>query len=221
MRRETLDDNLEQLQLMLDEMSPLVSAAFHRASDALLHDRMRLAEQVIARDSIIDGHRAAIELLAVETMALHQPMATPLRAVVTALRCAQQLERMGDLARHVAETVTRSGDRRPALPEQARPLFTDYGGRVAAMGDKAVEVLRTRNVVLACELETDDDGVDAAHRSVFEMMFGPDWTAGVRAAVDVALLARFHERYADHCVHLAEHVVYAVTGTTPDQVTLG
>ncbi|MBN9736241.1 MULTISPECIES: phosphate signaling complex protein PhoU [unclassified Pseudonocardia] len=219
MRRETLDDNLEQLQLMLDEMSPLVAAAFHRASDALLHDRLRLAEQVVARDSIIDGHRAAIELLAVETMALHQPMATPLRAVVTALRCSQQLERMGDLARHVAEVVARSGDR-PALPEQARPLFTDYGARVAAMGDKAVEVLRTRNVVLACELESDDDAVDAAHRSVFEMMFGSDWDAGVPAAVDVALLARFHERYADHCVHLAEHVVYAVTGTTPDQVSL-
>ncbi|MEJ8282022.1 phosphate signaling complex PhoU family protein [Pseudonocardia spirodelae] len=218
MRRETLDDNLTQLQAMLDEMGPLVSGAFHDASQALLHDRRRLAEQVVARDPIIDGHRAAVELLAVETMNIHQPMVSPLRSVVTALRCAQQLERMGDLARHVAETVAR--DERRGLAEQARPLFTEYGARVAAMGDKAVEVLRTRNVVLACELRADDDAVDALHREVFELMFGASWTAGVPAAVDVALLARFHERYADHCVHLADHVVYAVTGGTPDQVAL-
>ncbi|WP_308817800.1 phosphate signaling complex PhoU family protein [Pseudonocardia alni] len=218
MRRETLDDNLTQLQAMLDEMGPLVSRAFHDASQALLHDRRRLAEQVVARDPIIDGHRDAVELLAVETMNIHQPVVSPLRSVVTALRCAQQLERMGDLARHVAETVAR--DERHGLAEQARPLFTEYGARVAAMGDKAVEVLRTRNVVLAYELRADDDAVDALHREVFELMFGESWTAGVPAAVDVALLARFHERYADHCVHLADHVVYAVTGGTPNQVAL-
>ncbi|MBC3194077.1 phosphate signaling complex protein PhoU [Pseudonocardia sp. C8] len=219
MRRETLDDNLTQLQAMLDEMGPLVVSAFRHASTALLEDRRRLAEQVIARDPIIDGHRAAVELLAVETMNIHQPMVSPLRHVVTALRCSQQLERMGDLAAHIAETVARTGDR-PALPEQARPLFVEYGARVSAMAEKAVTVLRTHNVVLAAELEADDDRVDAVHRSVFELMFGPGWTAGVPAAVDVALLARFHERYADHCVHLADHVAYAVTGRTLDEVPL-
>ncbi|MBP2364347.1 phosphate signaling complex PhoU family protein [Pseudonocardia parietis] len=219
MRRETLDDNLTQLQSMLDEMGPLVATAFRHASVALLEDRRRLAEQVIARDPIIDGHRAAVELLAVETMNLHQPMVSPLRSVVTALRCSQQLERMGDLARHIAESVARAGDR-PVLPEQVRPHFADLGARVGALGDKAVTVLRTRNVVLACELEGDDDGVDSVHRSLFELMFGPDWTGGIEAAVDVALLGRFHERYADHCVHLANHIIYAVTGSTADEVAL-
>lgn len=217
MRRETLDDNLAQLRSMLDEMGPLVAAAFRDASDALLSDRTRLAEQVVSRDPVIDGYRDAIELLAVETMNIHQPMAAPLRAVIAALRCAQQLERMGDLARHIAATVVRSGDH-VVLAEQAHPLFADYGARVAAMGDKAVEVLRTHNVVLAAELREDDDVVDALHRQVFELMFGPDWTAGVPAAVHAALLARFHERYADHCVHLADHVVYAVTGGTVDEL---
>lgn len=217
MRRETLDDNLSQLQSMIDEMAPLVASAFHRASRALLEDRRRLAQQVVAQDPIIDGHRAAIELLAVETMNLHQPMVSPLRSVVTALRCAQTLERMGDLAAHIADTAARDGAH-PALPEQAHTLFTEYGTRVAAMGDKAVDVLRTRNVIEACGMERDDDGVDAVHRKVFELLFGPDWTAGIPAAVDVALLARFHERYADHCVHLARHVVYAVTGGTPEQI---
>ncbi|WP_060713547.1 phosphate signaling complex PhoU family protein [Pseudonocardia sp. HH130629-09] len=217
MRRETLDDNLAQLRAMLDEMGPLVAAAFRDASEALLSDRTRLAEQVVSRDPVIDGYRDAIELLAVETMNIHQPMAAPLRAVITALRCAQQLERMGDLARHIAATVVRSGDQ-VVLAEQAHPLFADYGARVAAMGDKAVEVLRTHNVVLAAELHEDDDVVDALHRQVFELMFGPDWTAGVPAAVHAALLARFHERYADHCVHLADHVVYAVTGGTVDEL---
>lgn len=217
MRRETLDDNLTQLRAMLGDMGPLVASAFRNASEALLCHRPRLAEQVVSRDPVIDGHRDAIELLAVETMNIHQPMVAPLRSVITALRCAQQLERMGDLARHVAATVVRNADR-AVLAEQARPLFRDYGARVAAMGDKAVEALRTHNVVLAAELRDDDDVVDALHRQVFELMFGPDWTAGVPAAVDAALLARFHERYADHCVHLADHVVYAVTGGTVDEL---
>ncbi|MFP5020843.1 phosphate signaling complex PhoU family protein [Pseudonocardia phyllosphaerae] len=220
MRRETLDDNLTQLQAMLDEMAPLVVTAFRNASTALLEDRRRLAQQVVARDPIIDGHRAAIELLAVETMAVHQPVVGPLRSVVTALRCSQVLERMGDLARHVAEVVARAPEDAHPLPDQAHPLFVTYGARVADVAEKAASVLRTRNVVLAVELDADDDLVDAAHREVFELMFGPDWTAGVPAAVDTALLARFYERYADQAVRLAEHVVYAVTGGTPDQVPI-
>jgi phosphate transport system protein len=152
-------------------------------------------------------------------MSIHQPVVGPLREVVSALRCAHVLERMGDLAEHVAEVVVRHAPG-PALPESARPVFRDYGSLVAAMGAKAVTVLQTRNVVLAAEIEPDDDVVDAMHRHVFEVLFGDSWSDGVPAAVDAALLARFHERYADHAVALARHVVYAVTGSEPDSIRL-
>ncbi len=219
MRRETLDDNLVGLQRLLDEMAPQVATAFHRASTALVDGRVRVAQQVVENDHVIDDLRSRIEMLAVETMSIHQPVVGPLRAVVSALRSSHVLERMGDLAEHIAQVVVRHAPE-PALPDAALPVFRQYGSLVGAMGDKAVTVLQTRNVVLATELEPDDDAVDALHRQVFEKLFGDDWSAGVPAAVDAALLARFHERYADHAVVLARHVVYAVTGSEPDSLSL-
>jgi phosphate transport system protein len=218
-RRETLDDNLASLQALLDDMGPRVDTAFRRASTALVEGRIRLAEQVVEHDHDIDELRARTERLAVETMSVHQPVVGPLREVVSALRCSHVLERMGDLAEHVAQVVVRHAPD-PALPDTAREVFREYGCLVAAMGDKAMTVLRTRNVVLAAELQRDDDAVDALHRHVFEVLFGDSWTAGVPAAVDAALLARFHERYADHAEALARHVVYAVTGSEPDSLPL-
>jgi phosphate transport system protein len=218
-RRETLDDNLADLQALLDEMGPLVDAAFRRASTALVEGRVRMAEQVVENDHVIDDLRARIEKLAVETMSIHQPVVGPLREVVSALRCSHVLERMGDLAEHIARVVVRHTPA-PALPEAARPVFREYGTLVAAMGAKAVTVLQTRNVVLGTELETDDEAVDAMHRHVFEVLFGDEWTDGVPAAVDAALLARFHERYADQAVDLVRHVIYAVTGSEPDSLPL-
>lgn len=217
MRRETLDDNLADLQRLLDEMAPQVAEAFHKASTALVDGRTRMAEQVVEHDHVIDGLRSRIEMLAVETMSIHQPVAGPLRSVVSALRCAHVLERMGDLAEHVAQIVVRHAPK-PALPDAATPVFREYGCLVAALGDKAMTVLQTRNVVLATELKPDDDAVDAMHRGVFALLFGDEWIHGVPAAVDAALLARFHERYADHAVVLARHVVYAVTGDEPDSL---
>ncbi len=219
MRRETLDDNLADLQALLDEMGPEVDAAFRRASTALIEGRIRMAEQVVENDRAIDDLRSRIEKLAVETMSVHQPVVGPLREVVSALRCSHVLERMGDLAEHIAQVVVRHAPG-PVLPDEARGVFQEYGSLVAAMGDKAVTVLRTRNVILATELRSDDDAVDAMHRHVFEVLFGDGWTAGVPAAVDAALLARFHERYADHAEALARHVVYAVTGSEPDSLPL-
>ena len=219
MRRETLDDNLAGLQALLDEMAPRVAEAFHKASAALVDGHSRVAEQVVERDHEIDDLRSRVEMLAVETMSIHQPVVGPLREVVSALRSAHVLERMGDLAEHVARVVVRHAPE-PALPDAAVPVFREFGALVGAMGDKATTVLTTRNVILATELEPDDDAVDAMHRHVFEVLFGDDWADGIPAAVDAALLARFHERYADHAVVLARHVVYAVTGAAPDRLPL-
>lgn len=217
MRRETLYDNLARIQDLLDEMGPEVTAAFRHASSALLDGRERLAEQVVARDPVIDDLRSRVELLAVETMNIHSPVVGPLRSVVAAFRCADQLERMGDLAVHIAEIAQRRSPN--AVPEIVRPLFREYGSLVGAMGEKAVTVLRTRNVVLATEVGADDEQVNAVHRRVFEVVFGDEWAEGVPAAVDTALLARFHERFADQAVSMTARVIYAVTGQQPDALS--
>jgi phosphate transport system protein len=98
------------------------------------------------------------------------------------------------------------------VPEPVRPAFAEMGRVGVALAHKAAEVVRTRNVLLAVELDRDDEAMDALHEQTFEVLMGRAWTFGVAAAVDVALLARYYERFADHAVLIAEEVVTDVTG---------
>jgi phosphate transport system protein len=217
--RETLDGNTAQLQTLLGEMGDAVVVAFRAACTALLDRHPRLAERVIEGDPAIDDLRARIEVLATQTITIFAPVGPDMRVVVAAIQSAHELERVGDLAQHIAESARR---RYPdsCVPDLARDILVELSAQVAAMTAKAVTVLRTRNVILALELETDDDRVDALHRDLFGLMFGERWTCGIPAAVDLTLLARFYERIADHAVSLAERTVYMVTGRHPEALQL-
>ena len=81
-------------------------------------------------------------------------------------------------------------------------------------------MVRTRNVLLAVELDADDDAMDALHRRMFEVLMDPGWPHGIPAAVDITLLARYYERFADHAVTVAHATVYAVTGQEPDTIPI-
>jgi phosphate transport system protein len=218
-RRETLEDNIASLQAMLGELAETVAAAFRAATAALLDGRPRMAERVIEGDPAIDDLRARIEALATETITIFAPVGPDMRTVVAAIQSAHELERMGDLAQHVAE-ATRRRDPHAVVPAVAHELFTEFSGAAITMVAKAATVLSTRNVLLALELERDDDRVDALHAELFALMFGERWTCGIPAAVDLTLLARFYERIADHAVALAERTVFEVTGQHPEALQL-
>ena len=93
-----------------------------------------------------------------------------------------------------------------------RDDFAEMGHLAVEMARKAAEVARSRNVVLATELAVDDDAMDRLHRHMFTVILEPTWPHGVAVAVDLTLLARYYERYADHAVLVARETVYAVTG---------
>ena len=103
--------------------------------------------------------RAEAEELATDALLFHQPVAGDLRAVVSAIRTAGDIERMGALARHVAQVVVRG---RP-LPAEVRADLARMGDVAVRLGRKAAEVVRTRNVLLAVELDADDDAMDELH----------------------------------------------------------
>jgi phosphate transport system protein len=81
-------------------------------------------------------------------------------------------------------------------------------------------VVRSRNVLMAVELEADDDAMDMLHRHMFTVLMDPSWPHGVPVAVDVTLLARYYERFADHAVMVANQTVYAVTGDETDAIPI-
>jgi phosphate transport system protein len=214
-----LPQQLAELSQLLGRMCTAAAGALNRATAALLESRERLAVQVVQGDTEIDTLRAQVEELAGDALLFHNPVAGDLRAVVSAIRAAGDIERMGDLALHVAEVV-RMRHPDPALPAEVRPAFAEMGQVAVQLALKAADVVRSRNVLKAAELDSDDDAMDVLHREMFEVLMDENWPHGVRAAVDITLLARYYERFADHAVVVARETVYAVTGQEPDALPI-
>jgi phosphate transport system protein len=214
-----LPQQLVELSQLVGQMCTAAAGALNRATTALLESRERLAVQVIKGDTEIDMLRAQVEELAGDALLFHNPVAGDLRAVVSAIRAAGDIERMGDLALHVADVV-RMRHPDPAVPAEVQPAFAEMGRVAVQLALKAADVVRTRNVLKAAELDSDDDAMDVLHREMFEVLMDEHWPHGVRAAVDVTLLARYYERFADHAVVVARETVYAVTGEEPDALPI-
>jgi phosphate transport system protein len=212
--RDQYQDQLAALADALADMCLQVATAMELATRALLEADLQLAEQVIAEDVRIDDLRAEAEEKAFGLLALQSPVATDLRVVISAIHGAGDIERMGDLALHVAQAARRRHPQ-PVLPEEVAPYFAEMGKVAAALARKAATVMRTRDVAVAASLEADDDAMDDLHRHIFRLLMAPDWAHGVGPAVDITLLGRFYERYADHAVTVARRVVYVVTGRMP------
>ncbi|MFF0146466.1 phosphate transport system protein [Amycolatopsis sulphurea] len=212
--REAYQVELEQLAQHLAAMSAQVAEAMELATRALLEVDLGLAEQVISDDAKVDDARAECEEQAYALLALQAPVATDLRTVLAAIHAAESLERMGDLALHVAKAARRRHPD-PVLPEAVRPDFIEMGGAAVKLARQVEQVIQTKDVAAAKDLEAADDQVDDIHRHLFTVLMDREWPHGVAAAVDVTLLGRFYERYADHAVSVAKRMIFVVTGRMP------
>ena len=217
--RDAYQEQLDELADSLAGMCDQVAEAMEKATRSLLEADLHLAEEVISDDIRVDDLRAIAEEKAFAVLALQAPVATDLRTVVSAIHGAGDIERMGDLALHVAQAARR---RHPlhVLPEEVEPYFAEMGKVGCALARKAGDVIRTRDLARAAELETDDDAMDDLHRHMFTVLMDHRWSHGVGPAVDITLLARFYERYADHAVAVARRIVYVVTGRMPGPLTV-
>ncbi|MFZ5870763.1 MAG: phosphate signaling complex protein PhoU [Actinomycetota bacterium] len=209
--RDVFHHELDQLASGLVDMTRLVGTAISEATRALLDADLQLAESVIAADAQVDAAQTELDERAVDLLARQQPVATDLRVVVAALRMSASIERMGDLARHIAQQA-RLRYPRPAVPDDVAPVFARMGEVCARLAGQAGEVIRTRDLAAAAQLETDDDLLDRLHREVFAKLMSPEWPHGAEATVDVTLLSRYYERFGDHAVSVARRVVFLVTG---------
>ncbi|MFC5951283.1 phosphate signaling complex protein PhoU [Pseudonocardia lutea] len=212
--RDAYTEQLDELAEALAGMCEDVAQAMEKATRALLDADLRLAEQVIDEDIRIDEIRHSAEEKAFALLVLQAPVATDLRIVVSAIHGAGDIERMGDLALHVAQAARRRHPQ-PVLPSEIAPYFAEMGRVGVALASKAGAVIRSRDLAAAAELESDDDAMDDLHKHMFTVLMDRNWNHGVEAAVDVTLLARFYERYADHAVAVARRIVYVVTGQMP------
>ena len=209
--REEFRGDLQLVTQLLVDMAEAVREAMREATLALLRADRAAAEDVIARDDEVDRLYREVEDRVAALMARQAPVASDLRTLITALHVAADLERMGDLADHVAKTALRRHPS-PAVPAELRPAFTSMADVADRMAGKIATVIAKLDAVGAAELEGDDDAMDELHKELFRVMLSADWPYGAETAIDGALLGRFYERYADHAVNAGYHVIYLVTG---------
>jgi phosphate transport system protein len=212
--REAYHEDLEQLADELAGMCSMVADAMELATRSLLEADLNLAEQVISDDAKVDEARSACEEHAYALIALQAPVATDLRTVLAAIHAAESLERMGDLALHVAKTARRRHPQ-PVLPDEVRSYFAEMGRVAVALARQAEQVIRSKDIQQARALEDADDEMDDLHRHLFTVIMDRNWPHGIAAAVDTTLLGRFYERFADHAVSVGKRVVFIVTGRMP------
>ena len=204
----------EQLDLLVDrlhEMARMTGDAMEKATASVSDVDLALADRVITEGSHVDTARAEAEERAYEILALQAPVATDLRVVVAAIHAVRKLERMGDLAVHVGEAVRRRHPQ-PLVPAPLMPRFAQMGRIAVAMADTTGEVIRTRDTALARILEKADDDMDDLYRTLFTVIDYQEWAYGGAKAVDLTLLSRYYERFADHAVSVARQTTFMVTG---------
>ena len=211
--REEFQADLDEISRLLVTMAEAVRAAMRKATAALLTADLKAAEAVMERDVEVDAIYAQVEAKVADTIARQAPVAGDLRMVITALHISADLERMGDLAEHVAKTAKRRHPS-PAVPAELRPVFQDMAEVADQMAERIASLIGTPDAELAAKLEGADDEMDALERQLFKVLLDDDWPYGAETAIDGALLGRFYERYADHAVNVGHHVVYLVTGKT-------
>ncbi|MEI6867636.1 MAG: phosphate signaling complex protein PhoU [Actinomycetes bacterium] len=209
--RNAFHDELDSMRTDLLRMAQLVEGAMGKASQALLGADLTLAEAVIAEDVAIDDIQHDLDARTINIMARQQPVASDLRTLVMGLRMSADLERMGDLADHIAK-LTRMRFPSTAVPPELTMTIDEMGKCAGRIINKMSSVIEHRDIVRALEIEVDDDEMDILHRKIISTLLDDNWSHGIETAIDMTLLARYYERCADHAVSIARRVYFLVTG---------
>jgi phosphate transport system protein len=209
--REQFHEELDAVTATLVQMAGLVKIAMENATTALLTADLDLSEKVIAEDSIVDEIQHELDARTINLIARQSPVASDLRTLISSLRMSADLERMGDLAHHIAKSA-RMRYPATAVPPELSLTIEEMGRVCVQIIEKVSQVIESRDTDKALELENDDDAIDALHRKIIQTLLDPNWKHGIETAIDMTLLARYYERCADHAVSIARRVYFLVTG---------
>jgi phosphate transport system protein len=217
--RDMFQQEMTELQDRLVEVSELVTVAITKATTAFSESDVALAEEVIENDIYIDERALSLDELAITILARQQPVARDLRIVVSALRISSSLERMGDMADHIAQ-LTRYRFPEKVVAKGLRGTFKKLGVLDVEVAETLTKLLRTQNLKHADKIRDLDDDIDALHLSVFDKVLGETWAGTPVDTVDATLASRYHERFADHAVSISKKVKYLSTGEWTSDSTL-
>jgi phosphate transport system protein len=209
--RNAFQEELDSIHDTLVKMGKLVEDSMSEATKALLQPNLEIAEKVIKNDDVIDDMQHELDARTMMIIARQSPVAGDLRTLVTSLRMSADLERMGDMAHHIAK-LARMRFPNSAVPNEIKEIITNMDRVAVSIIQKTTKSIDTRNTTLALELEKDDDEMDKLHRQLFKVLMDDSWAHGTEVAIDMTLLGRYYERCADHAVSVGRRVYYMVNG---------
>ena len=209
--RDLFQEELVAINNDISQMADLVSKSINKATESLLFADREIAERVIESDVLLNDLAAALDERCTVLTAKQQPVATELRSILASMRIASSMERMGDLAVHVAKSARLRYPAR-AVPDELVETFRTLGHLAEELTLQLSRLVTNPDITLAQDIQKADDKVDALHRELFRIVLSPDWSHGVEAAVDVTLLSRYYERFADHAVSVARRIIHVLTG---------
>ncbi|EHR51871.1 phosphate transport system regulatory protein PhoU [Saccharomonospora marina XMU15] len=205
--RDSHDAQLTAFTTRLAELARLAEGAMNRASTAVVAGDAELARTVVADEESIVALHHRLDEQAVGILAELRPVAADLRTIVAGLRMSADLARMGTMARHVAELVPRMAPR-PALPAAVRPTVAAMGETAQRLMAKVRAAMASHDTEAAYELDRDDDEMDRLVSSLYRDLLCADHDLDVEAVLELTLLGRYYERFADHAVSLARRVLF-------------
>lgn len=209
--RVNFHDELVAAETALVAQAGLVRRQLDRVVEALVRRDAGAGAEVVAGDDAVDDLYIETEERVLSLLALQAPVAGDLRLVSAILHSNMHVERMGDLCVNVAKFVL---DRHPYPPDEAMVTrLREMGARAGAMLEAAVAAFSQRSLELAERLPEDDDALDRLNRGMLDDLrrYAGDERAFEWAA-NLVLVARYLERFGDHCVDVGEQTAFLVTG---------
>lgn len=210
--RIVFQQELREVQNRLVQIAELVETAIQQATAAFGTSDVALAEKVLDSGEQVEQLAGELDELTVDILARQQPVASDLRLMVGALRMSSSLERMADLAQHIAQ-LARYRYPESAIPEGLRKTFSKMGAIDVLMASKLVDLLRDQDEKLIGEIRDLDDDLDRLHVKVFEKVLSEKVQVdGPTGVVDATLASRYHERFGDHAVAITKQVNFFLSG---------
>ena len=203
-------EELELLQQRLLSMGGLAEQRMCDSVTAVSHRDPRLVEQILTGDEPINALHIEIDDRCFKLLALHQPMAADLRAIVAAVKINTDLERVGDLAVNIAEAGKRYLQHAPVKPLIDIPRMGDIAQRMLR---DALDAFVRRDVTLAHAVLAADDQLDALKTQIFRelLTFMLSDPSTIEPGLDLILISRHLERIGDHATNIAEDVIFMVS----------
>ena len=212
--RKSFHQQLDDIKADMVRLAAMVTETIPRATEILLTADLTAAQELIEGDDVLDVLSIDIEERCYQVLALQQPMAGDLRAIVTAIRMTAEIERSGDLCVNIAKGTRRLYG--SELSPQLRGHITQMGEESCRLFKLAMDSYVEGDAAKAAALDDLDDRLDGIHKDYIAQIFESVADREIQTGVQLALIGRYYERIGDHAVNIGERVRYMVTGWLPE-----